>query len=137
MSEIDSNLNAIWNKYFNTALIAAPLTLLTYVVTFVMIAVYGRQIFNGDFATFIVTTLALYWAAIGAVAIYAIWFIIKSDRVFKLLGINRIVANSLNIIGLVVIPGASFLVTPLILWLLVRDHWRDNKMDFNWKSAAI
>jgi hypothetical protein len=144
MTHEDFLLNKTWNRFFNLAVILPIVVALTGVF-FLMLAFVGffslsyaanqsidLALFSGSALLIVlVCTFLILWFA------YLIWFVIESDSLFKLLGMNRIVGNSLNIVGLIVFSGLSFLVLPILFYIKVRDYWHDRGMHPNWKGVIL
>lgn len=57
--------------------------------------------------------------------LYVAWFIVASDGMFRILGMNRLASNALNLLGLFLLPGISFLITPVVLLSKVKSAWRN------------
>lgn len=62
---------------------------------------------------------------------FTLWFIFKCDTLFTLLGTNRWVGNSLNVLGIYML-GLSFLVTPFYLSNTLKSFYADNGVRFDW-----
>lgn len=147
MTHEDFLLNKTWNRFFNLIIIL-PIAVALMGGLFLIVILLGFSnlamnfIITGGYmdASFISGSVLLMISIIIFVALwfmYLIGFIIESDSLFKLLGMNRIVGNSLNIVGLIVFSGLSFLVLPILFYIKVRDYWHDRGMHPNWKGVIL
>ena len=53
--------------------------------------------------------------------IFVCWFIFASDTLFALLKKDRLLCNVLNILGIFVFFGLSFIVTPIYLSVIIKN----------------
>ena len=63
--------------------------------------------------------------------IYSIWFIIASDKIFQLLGYNRLLANIINIF--LTYSGLGF-ITVIVLWMKIKDIYEENNIECKWSG---
>lgn len=62
---------------------------------------------------------------------FTLYYIYKSDCLFKLLNENRLFLNILNVVGLW-FGGLSFLIMPIYLMIKVKDHHKQNGFAYGW-----
>ncbi len=138
-------LNNKWRNYFNwTILYPAIFFASTFLIALLFILNYVvgmsdpsiENLFSwtgGVIATFFFGIILF----LSAMFIYLIWFIIASDTLFNLLGINRVAGNVLNIVGLLFFGGLPFLILPIFFWIKMRDYWHSKGQNYSWRAVAI
>lgn len=142
-------LNRKWKNYFNWTVIYPLIFFFTFIVIMFLVVFLGfaSMLVNATFATFIAPFIAMFMAMAGVMTlgvfalvvgmlVYWIWFIIASDNLFKMLDMNRLVGNLLNIIGLFVLPGISFFILPIIFWVKMRDYWDNKGINASWRAVV-
>jgi lysylphosphatidylglycerol synthetase-like protein (DUF2156 family) len=110
--------NIVCKTYFKKTLIFAPMALIASVIILIYTLGYSQQIF-GYMENFVAAAFITTIVAIGALVVYALWFISATDKIFQLLNHNRVVSNTLTVIALFILPGISFILIPLIVWALI------------------
>lgn len=146
-------LNQRWRTYFNLAIVFPIMMSILSFGTLLMTILYymtGNNMVNAFWnSTTWTDTEVVGSVLIGGIImvvlsmliailmlIYLIWFFIASDGLFDLLGIDRTTGNILNVIGVFVIPGVSFLFLPIFFWIKVRNYWIERGQDYNWRALA-
>lgn len=142
-------LNRKWKNYFNWTVVY-PLILFCASILLVLFAVllsFTTLLTNDLNSMMAIPFVALVMAMTGAmtlgffvcavgVFVYLFWFIIASDNLFKSLNINRIAGNLLNLTGLFILPGLSFLILPIFFWIKMRDYWNNKGVNASWRAVV-
>lgn len=127
-------LNKKWTSYFNWTVLYPTYFLLFIFVLFIGLAVVA---FSVDFKVELLLSIFLILGfsiliPIGIIIfIYSIWFIIASDKIFQLLGYNRLLANIINIF--LTYSGLGF-ITVIVLWMKIKDIYEENNIECKWSG---
>lgn len=127
-------LNKKWTSYFNwTALYPSYFLLFVFIIYFFI----GSIAYLGDFKTnalipiFFFLSFAFIYPIFFLLFIYSIWFIVASDKLFQLLGYNRLLANIINIF--LTYSGLLF-ITVIFLWMKIKDIYEENNIECSWSG---
>jgi hypothetical protein len=143
-------LNDKWKHYFNWTIIY-PTIFFALIFVIIFQFVIGSILTLGDPSHSHLSSGDIFGLATGLVGIffigfiflilamfvYLVWFIIASDILFTLLGINRLTGNLLNLAGLFIFGGISFLILPIYFWIKMRDHWNEKGQKYSWRAVAL
>jgi hypothetical protein len=137
-------LNDKWKNYFNWTILYPTLFFVfsfIAVILFVISSIIGlgeplHNHLSGWTTAFIGTFFIGFILFIISMFVYFIWFIIASDTLFTLLGINRVTGNVLNIVGLFIFGGISFLILPIYFWIKMRDYWLSKGQNYSWRAVV-
>lgn len=127
-------LNKKWTSYFNWTILYPTYFLLFVFVFFIGLASFA---FFGNFKIELLLSIFLILGfsiliPIGIIIfIYSIWFIIASDKIFQLLGYNRLLANIINIF--LTYSGLGF-ITVIVLWMKIKDIYEENNIECKWSG---
>lgn len=141
MEPKDILLNYKWKNYFNISLLL-PIYLCVGVVLLVgiMYLIFSHDPANGSLESVVgflgVSLMLLFVGSIAVVISYLVWFIMATDTLFQYLGINRMIGNILNLVGIFVFPCLSFIILPLYFWLKMKDYWLVKGQRSSWKAVA-
>jgi hypothetical protein len=139
-------LNAKWKNYFNWTIIYPTVFFTLFIVAIVgtiinQVSSLGTQSFehlsNGNVLGLGIVVFGLaFFAFIIAMLVYTVWFVMASDTLFVLLGVNRTLGNVLNIVGLIIFGGLSFFILPIYFWIKMREYWLVRGEKFNWRAVV-
>lgn len=142
-------LNSKWKNYFNWTVIYPLIFFFLFITIVFLVALIGfssvlaKDSFEVFTAPLMVIAVAMagtmtlgYFALTIGMIVYWIWFIIASDNLFKMLSINRLAGNILNLLGLFILPGLSFLILPIFFWIKMRDYWDTKAINANWRAVV-
>ena len=142
-------LNRKWKNYFNWTVIY-PLIFFFAFILIMFLGVFlgfASMLVSQTVAVFAEPLVMLFMGVAGLMTVgilvliigvlfYWVWFIIASDNLFKMLNMNRVVGNLLNLIGLFIFPGLSFLILPIIFWIKMRDYWDNKRINASWRAVV-
>ena len=121
-------LNKKWSSYFNWTVLYPSYFFFFLFIIFIIIfsmAFLGDFKMNALIPIFFVLSFVVIYPIIFLLFIYSIWFVISSDKLFQILGYNRLLANIINVF--LTFSGFGFL-TVIFLWIKIKDIYQENNI---------
>lgn len=133
----DILLNNKWKQYFNWTLIYPAFFIIGYILLIAMIIVSNWNSLNAPDGLIVALGSSLTLILIFPILFigYSIWFFFASDKLFQLLYMDRKLSNIFNIGSFLLLPGLSMLVTPIILWIKIKDYWNERGTISSWRGV--
>lgn len=133
----DSLLNNKWKQYFNWTLIYPVFFIIGYIILIAMVILSNWNSINSPDGFIVALGSSLTLILIFPILFigYSIWFFFASDKLFQLLHMDRMLSNIFNIGSFFLLPGLSLLITPIILWIKIKDYWNEKGMISSWRGV--
>lgn len=146
MKEIDKLINQKWKIYFEWGIVIpfcfsmAITALFSYgfVVFFKSAAAVNNLNIQAFISFFLGDGLRSSFVIYGTsflYILYVVWFIYATDQLLKLMNLDRKIGNVINIIGIFVFMGLSFMVFPIYFWFQLKEYWKFKGIPNNWRAV--